>query len=53
LHETLAGGEYRVRDWLGRISYAVVEFEAGGAEPFANINTPEELQRARAAVAGR
>jgi molybdopterin-guanine dinucleotide biosynthesis protein A len=53
LRETLAGGEYRVRDWLGRISYAVVEFEAGGADPFANINTPEELQRTRAAVAGR
>lgn len=47
LQTTLAEGRYRVRDFLARISYTDVAFEAGNIDPFTNINTPEDLQRAR------
>jgi len=50
LQDALADGIYRVRAWLDRISYKIVTFEAGAIDPFWNINTPEELQRARAMV---
>jgi molybdopterin-guanine dinucleotide biosynthesis protein A len=51
LQDHLANGVYRVRTWLGQISFRTVEFEAGGMDPFWNINTPDDLAFARAAVA--
>ena len=53
LQNYLAQGVYRVRAWLGQISFRSVEFESGAIDPFWNINTPEDLHLARAAVAGR
>ena len=50
LQAQLAEGGYRVRAWLGRISFRTVAFEAGAIDPFWNINTPDDLQFARAAV---
>lgn len=51
LEAHLAGGAYRVRGWLGQIGFAMVDFETGALDPFWNINTPEDLAFARAAVA--
>ncbi len=51
LEAFLAKGVYRVRGWLGQISFRNVEFETGAIDPFWNINTPEDLALARAAVA--
>jgi molybdenum cofactor guanylyltransferase len=51
LEAFLAEGVYRVRGWLGQISFRRVEFETGAIDPFWNINTPEDLALARAAVA--
>ena len=53
LQAALLGGMYRVRDWLGHISYETVEFASGAVDPFWNINTPDELQRARELVSAR
>jgi molybdenum cofactor guanylyltransferase len=50
LQDHLANGTYRVRAWLGRISFRTVEFEAGSIDPFWNINTPDDLQFARVAI---
>jgi molybdopterin-guanine dinucleotide biosynthesis protein A len=52
LEDHLAKEVYRVRAWLGRIDYAVVDFE-GEVDPFWNINTPDDLQLARRAVLAR
>jgi molybdenum cofactor guanylyltransferase len=51
LEAFLAEGVYRVRAWLGRISFRAVAFTMEQNDPFWNINTPEDLARARAAVA--
>lgn len=51
LETHLAGGAYRVRGWLEQIGFTTVEFETGARDPFWNINTPEDLAFARAAVA--
>jgi molybdopterin-guanine dinucleotide biosynthesis protein A len=50
LQDYLAGGVYRVRAWLGQISFRTVEFETGAIDPFWNINTPDDLQFVRAMV---
>jgi molybdopterin-guanine dinucleotide biosynthesis protein A len=47
LEEHLAGGTYRVRAWLGQISFKAVEFSSAPLDPFWNINTPDDLQLAR------
>ena len=51
LRDHLAHDVYRVRTWLGQISFRTVEFDSGGMDPFWNINTPDDLAFARAAVA--
>lgn len=48
LEAHLAGEEYRVRGWLGRIDFRAVEFAASAIDPFWNVNTPEDLALARA-----
>jgi molybdenum cofactor guanylyltransferase len=50
LQEHLATGTYRVRAWLGQIPFRTVEFETGAIDPFWNINTPDDLQFAHAAM---
>ncbi len=50
LQDYLAEGVYRVRAWLGQISFRSVVFEAGAIDPFWNINTPDDLQLAHAMV---
>lgn len=50
LQDYLAQGVYRVRAWLGQISFRSVAFEGGAIDPFWNINTPDDLQLARAMV---
>jgi molybdopterin-guanine dinucleotide biosynthesis protein A len=51
LQDHLANGVYRVRSWLGQISFRTVEFASSGMDPFWNINTPADLAFACAAVA--
>lgn len=50
LEEHLAGEAYRVRAWLGQISFRTVEFSSAAIDPFWNINTPDDLALARKAV---
>ena len=50
LEDHLANGTYRVRTWLGQISFKTVEFGTGAIDPFWNINTPDDLQFAHAAI---
>ncbi|WP_297489892.1 molybdenum cofactor guanylyltransferase MobA [Acidocella sp.] len=50
LQEHLAQGRYRARAWLDHIGFTEVAFVAGAVDPFWNINTPEELHRARQAA---
>jgi molybdopterin-guanine dinucleotide biosynthesis protein A len=50
LQDHLAKGTYRVRAWLEQISFRTVEFETGAIDPFWNINTPDDLQLAHAAM---
>jgi molybdopterin-guanine dinucleotide biosynthesis protein A len=47
LAEALAGGTRRVRDWSEACGAASVVFGDAG-EPFFNVNTPDDLVRARA-----
>lgn len=49
LGAALAGGERRVMGWMGRHGMAVVDF-AELPDPFANLNTPEELAAAQGTV---
>lgn len=51
LEAYLAGAEYRVRAWLGLISFKTIDFDMGTIDPFWNINTPDDLQFARTMVA--
>jgi len=46
LAEALATGSRRVRDWSAACGAATAVFDAEG-EPFFNINTPDDLVRAR------
>ena len=46
LGAALAGGERRVMGWMGRQGMAEVDFP-GLPDPFANLNTPEELAAAQ------
>jgi molybdopterin-guanine dinucleotide biosynthesis protein A len=53
----LAEGRRKVQDWIERHPHASVEFapvRVGGAavDPFFNVNTPEDLARAEAMLAG-
>lgn len=48
LAAALAGGERRVMGWMGRHGMVAVEFPAP-PDPFANLNTPEELAQAQGA----
>jgi molybdenum cofactor guanylyltransferase len=50
LQDHLRNGTYRVRAWLGQISFRTIEFETGAIDPFWNINTPDDLQFAYAAT---
>lgn len=52
LREALARGERKVRAWAQAQGARVAEFPADGLDPFFNINTPEDLARARAILAG-
>jgi molybdopterin-guanine dinucleotide biosynthesis protein A len=50
LRDRLGAGQRAVRDLLARIPHATAPFGSdGGPDPFANLNTPEELARADAA----
>jgi FdhD protein len=48
LEAALQGGMRRVRDFLAEIPHVNVEFPASEPDPFWNVNTPEDLQRAQA-----
>lgn len=52
LREALARGERKVRAWAEAQGARVAEFETVGFDPFFNINTPEDLQRARTILSG-
>ena len=52
LRAALAGGVRRVVDWTGRHGVAQATFR-GAAEPFFNVNTPDDLVRAEAMLAER
>jgi len=48
-----AGVSFKVSDWLARRDVVLVEFnDAGGVDPFFNINTPDDLAEAEAVAAG-
>jgi molybdopterin-guanine dinucleotide biosynthesis protein A len=56
LHDALALGARKAGDWIGRHQHFIVEFPAvslGGApaDPFFNVNTPEDLAQAAAFLA--
>ena len=46
LQGCLESGMRRVRAWLEQCSFKIAEFEVKGLDPFWNINTKEDLQRA-------
>jgi molybdopterin-guanine dinucleotide biosynthesis protein A len=48
-----APGSRRVGDFADRIGMRHVEFPAGTVDSFANVNTPDDLERARKAMARR
>lgn len=54
LRAALAAGTRRMRDWMDRHGAARVQFPVGskGADPFFNVNTPADLETARAMLAG-
>lgn len=54
LRAALAAGTRRMRDWMDARGAVRVRFAAGpeGADPFFNINTPADLETARAMLAG-
>ncbi len=47
LREALSQGVRRVVDWTDRHGAARAEFPVGKLDPFFNVNTPEDLGRAR------
>lgn len=54
LRAALAAGTRRMRDWMDARGAVRVRFAVGpeGADPFFNINTPADLETARAMLAG-
>jgi molybdopterin-guanine dinucleotide biosynthesis protein A len=48
VHTLLGEGVRKMKDAIGRFSYASVDFEAESPDPFFNINTPEDLAQAEA-----
>jgi molybdopterin-guanine dinucleotide biosynthesis protein A len=57
LEDAVASGNRKVGDWIGRHRHFIVEFQPanlGGAlaDPFFNVNTPEDLAQAAAFLAG-
>lgn len=52
LRAALRGGVFRVTSWAGRHGCALAAFAADPADPFLNVNTPEDLERARAVWRG-
>lgn len=51
LRAALKGGLRRVVDWTDGHGAATALFDAGGFEAFFNVNTPEDLERARVMLA--
>lgn len=52
LREDLAQGERKLRVWAKAQGARVAEFPVLRFDPFFNVNTPEDLQRARGFLAG-
>jgi molybdenum cofactor guanylyltransferase len=55
IHGALAEGRNKVMDLIEAGEWLAVDFEAPGSDapdPFFNINTPEDLERARKRIAG-
>lgn len=52
LRAELAAGQRRVGEWAQRHGAAIAVFEGGDPDPFLNVNTPQDLERARALQAG-
>ncbi|PZX19574.1 molybdenum cofactor guanylyltransferase [Palleronia aestuarii] len=48
LRDALASGMRRVTDWADRHGAATAFFPTTGVDPFFNVNTPDDLARARA-----
>jgi molybdopterin-guanine dinucleotide biosynthesis protein A len=48
LEAALAAGTRRVEAWIRAQGLAEVAFADEGGDPFANVNTPEEVSAARA-----
>jgi len=46
------GGFRKMDDFVARLPHAQVEFSCHPVDPFFNLNTPEDLQRAEALMAG-
>ncbi len=46
LREALQGGERKIDAFTGRYAVAVAEWPDGKGDPFLNVNTPEDLERA-------
>jgi len=50
----LAGESYKVRDFLASHEIEMVEFsKADGVDPFFNVNTPKDMERAKAILRGK
>lgn len=52
LHAELSGGLRKIALWADRHGAATVPFPAERFDPFFNVNTPEDLSRAAAMLAG-
>jgi molybdopterin-guanine dinucleotide biosynthesis protein A len=53
LRATLAAGERKLGLWADRQGARIAAFPAVAVDPFFNINTPDDLQRAEALLAGQ
>lgn len=52
LRDFLESGQRRLRGFAERYRPGIAIWNAGGIDPFFNVNDPSELERARAVVAG-
>ena len=50
LHRAVEDGLRRVREFQGRYRVAYADFPVGAIDPFFNVNTPEDLERAERLV---
>ncbi len=50
LRAALAGGMRRLSDWTDRLGAGIAPFPDTPEDPFFNVNTPEDLARARARI---